>query len=358
MGQSTIWRRLFLGAPMLASIALAVSLPAPAAAAHPTNPRPPKAGPRPRAITGGVSHVRGTSALLGGAVNPHNVETTYYFQYGPTIAYGHQTPTASAGAGGTTVKVGQTASPFLPGYHYRLVATNTNGVTTDGSDRIFTTTSSRPKVEINKPTEPVVFGSTAVLSGTLTGPGAANHKLVLQGSPFPYLEAFTNVGLPVLTNALGRFSFHVPNLTQATQFRAVTTDALPMFSQVVTEHVALRVTLKVRSAGRKGFVRLYGTVAPAEVGARVLFQLQRPARPGRTERTEERTTKFVTSASTTAKRATRTLSRFSSIVNITRTGRYRALVVLRKGALVSGSSSTVLIHGGPAPKRNAQRKKH
>lgn len=352
MRRSTIWRRLFLGAPLLASIALAVSLPSPTAAAKP-NPRP-KANLKPRAITGGVSHVRGTSALLQGAVNPHNVETTYFFQYGPTIAYGHQTPTASAGAGGTTVKVGQTASPFLPGYHYRLVATNTNGLITDGNDRIFTTTSSRPKVEINKPAEAIVYGSSVIVSGAMTGPAGANHRITLQASPFPYVEAFSNVGLPGMTNASGRFSFRVPSLTVSTQLRAVTLDALPMFSPVVTEHVAVRVSFKVRSAGRQGFVRLYGTISPAEVGARVLFQLQRPARPGKTERTEERTVRFVTAASTVAKRATRTLSRFSSVVSIRRTGSYRAFVVVRPGALVPGASQSVVIH---APARKAHRKK-
>src|ERR1700722_9773652 len=59
----------------------------------------------PRAATGTVGHVRGTSAVLEGSVNPGGLDTTYYFQYGPTIAYGHQTPVASVGKGTTNVKV-------------------------------------------------------------------------------------------------------------------------------------------------------------------------------------------------------------------------------------------------------------
>jgi hypothetical protein len=44
-------------------------------------------------------------------------------------------------------------------------------------------------------------------------------------------------------------------------------------SPVVVENVAVRVSFHVRRARRRGFVRLYGTVAPAEVGALVGFQL-------------------------------------------------------------------------------------
>jgi hypothetical protein len=355
MRRSMVWRRLSPSAYLLAGALLALSAPSSAAAAHASKPPPP---PKPRAITGKVAHVRGNSALLEGVVNPQGAETTYFFQYGPTIAYGSQTPSANAGAGSVNVKVGQTASPFLVGYHYRLVATNVNG-TSPGADRQFkNTTSSRPKVEITKPSGPAVYGSAVTVSGVLTGPNAPNHKIVLQASPFPYVEAFSSVGLPSLTSALGRFSFHVASLTTTTQVRVITLDALPMFSAVVTEQVAPRVSFKVRSAGRQGLVRLYGTITPAAVGARVFFQLEKAVRPnGRSEKAEETTRKFVTQSSTVAKRATRAMSRFSSVVSITRTGRYRAFVRLRSGALVSGASQqSVVIHAAPA--RKAHAKKH
>src|SRR6478672_4673215 len=57
----------------------------------------------PRAATGTVGHVRGTSAVLQGSVNPNGLDTTYFFQYGPTIAYGHQTPVTPVGKGTTSV---------------------------------------------------------------------------------------------------------------------------------------------------------------------------------------------------------------------------------------------------------------
>jgi len=352
MKRPTVWRLFLGGASLLASISLA--LPAPSPAAHAAKII------FPRVTTGGVTHARGNTAELEGVVNPRGQETTYFFQYGRTIAYGSQTPAASAGKGTANVKVGQSASPFLATYHYRLVANNTQpGSTRFGRDRTFVTPvalNGRPKVTLSKPTAPTVFGSPAVLTGAVTGPAPANRRISLQSSPFPYLEAFAAVGLPTLTNAAGRYSFHVPSLTTSTQFRVVTLDTLPLFSPPVTAHVAPRLTFKVRSAGRPGFVRLYGTITPAEVGARVSFQLEKSVRPGRTGKSEETTRKYLTQFNTVAKRATRTMSRFSTIVSIRRTGRYRAFILLRSGPLVSGASQqSVVIHAPPA--RKAHRKK-
>jgi hypothetical protein len=348
MRRSTVWRQLLVGATLLAGSSLA--LPAPGVAATNSSKK------LPHATTGAVAHVRGNTAELEGLVNPHATETTYFFRYGPTTAYGSQTPNASAGSGTANVKVGQFASPFLFGYYYQLVATNKYG-SFPGQPKKFagTVSNGKPRVELTKPTAPVAFGSPVVLNGLVTGLASANRRVSLQASPFPYLEAFVPVGLPTLTNAFGRFTFRVPSLTTSTQFRVVTLDALPMFSPQVTEHVAVRVTFKVRSAGRQGFVRLYGTVSPAQVGARVSFQLEKGVRPGRTEKTEETTRRFVTQFSTVAKRATKTMSRFSSIVSIKYTGRYQVYVRVRTGANVSGNSQSIVIHAAPARKAHGKK---
>jgi hypothetical protein len=215
MKRSTVWRQFLASASLLASISLAVPAPSPAA-------RAPKIIV-PRVVTGGVTHARGNAAELAGLVNPRGQETTYFFQYGRTIAYGSQTPAASAGHGTTNVKVGQNASPFLPGYHYRLVASNAQlNSTRFGQDRRFGSPGviGRPKVQLGKPTEPSVFGSTVVLNGTVSGPNPTSHRISLQSSPFPYLEAFSAVGLPALSNAAGGFSFRVPSLTASRSRRA------------------------------------------------------------------------------------------------------------------------------------------
>lgn len=354
MSTATIGRKILLITPMLASAALALPLMSQAASGTP------KPGP-PLVTSGAVAHVRGTSAELLGAINPRGAATTYYFEYGPTITYGRRTSSATLPAGFRRVKVGRPVLGLLPGYHYRLAATNAFiplGAKF-GKDRTYTPktpNASRLAFVIPKPTAATVFGKPLIVSGTLSGVGGANRAIVLQESPYPFLEAFTSVGSQV-TSSAGRFSFRVGTLSLSTQFRLNTVDPRPLYSKIFTEQVAVRVTFKVRSAGRPGYVRLYGTVAPAHVGARVEFQVQKHVRPGRSEKTAERTVAWVAQGSTVVKRATKTVSRFSSIVSIRHSGRYRAFVVIHRGAFVSGfSEQTIVLHAAPARKKQA--KKH
>jgi hypothetical protein len=331
--------------PVLAATLAAVAALPPGVGAAGTTVGPPGVS------TGGVTRERGTSAMLLGAVNPRGESTTYFFQYGPTIAYGSQTTPGTLAAGFATVKVGQIVALIRPGYHYRLVASNVRG-TAFGRDHVFTPKSTRLKFEITKLAEPVPYGAPLVLNGVLAGASGGNRRIQLQESPFPYLTAFTPLALIQTTGVTGRFAFRLPAIFSSTQFRVTTLDPLPFLSPVVTARVAARVILKVKSSGRPGIVRLYGTVKPAEVGARVLFQLEKPARPGTgSEKAEERTVRYATTASSVVKRATRSASRFSAVVTITQTGRYRAFVQLHHGPIVSGASPTVLIHGAPARKR-------
>jgi hypothetical protein len=340
MRSGTIARRM-CGATLLASLALALTL-ALATGAHAAG----KLGVGPPAVTtGAASQVRGTSATLLGTVNPRGAVTTYYFLYGPTIAYGKQTTPATLPAGIAKVKVGQAVTGLLPGYHYRLVGTNGYG-TKLGKDHAFglkSTELAKPKFTLAKSPESTPFGSPFVLSGSIAGVGSANRKLALQSSAFPYLTPFTTIGLPTLTNAFGRFSFRVPSLSTSTQFRVSTLDPRPAYSPIVTHRVAVRVTLKVRTTRHKGLVRLYGTVTPARVGAPVRFQLLKPVRPGKSEKE----TRFATQFSSVVKRGTKTIARFSAIERIQRGGSYRAYVVVRTGALVSGASTAVLLHAAP-----------
>ena len=46
--------------------------------------------PAPTVITGGAQQVSYGSATLTGSVNPRGSSASYYFQYGPTAAYGGQ----------------------------------------------------------------------------------------------------------------------------------------------------------------------------------------------------------------------------------------------------------------------------
>jgi hypothetical protein len=96
----------------------------------------------PGASTGPVSAIGPTSATAGGTVNPRGLTTSWYVEYGTTTAYGKKTTTRNAGSGTADVPVSAGLTGLAPGttYHYRLVATNTDG-TVRGADGIFTTLS-------------------------------------------------------------------------------------------------------------------------------------------------------------------------------------------------------------------------
>ncbi|MGO9447761.1 MAG: hypothetical protein ACLQQB_08715 [Solirubrobacteraceae bacterium] len=292
----------------------------------------PRPAPRPpTASTGGVSNVTYSSAILHGYVNPRGQVTNYVFQYGPTGAYGAQSPLAPAGNGTGSIGVSQAVTGLQPGivYRYRIVASSPGG-TVKGVGRAFRTPKVPLSVRIVGTPNPVLFGDPFLVEGTLSGTGASTHEVVLQANPFPYVGGFKTVGNPELANSAGGFSFPFPGLLENTQLRVVTVGRPVVSSPVVLESVAVRVSFHVRRARRHGYVRLYGTVAPAEAGALVGFQLLRPGRS-------------VNEGGTVVKAGTATVSRFSRIVRLRHRGLYRALVKIDDGAHVSNYSEPILI---------------
>ncbi len=279
-----------------------------------------------------ASNVTYSSAVLFASVNARGQVTNYVFQYGTTSGYGSQTPLAPAGNGTIGIKVSHAITGLQPAtvYHYRVVAISPGG-TTDGGDRTFTTKDIPLSVQLIGAPNPVVFGSPFFVEGTLSGTGASTHEIVLQVNQFPYLGGFKTVGNPEVVNSAGGFSFPVVGLLQNAQLRVVTVGRPTVVSPVVLESVAVRVSFHVRRARRRGYVRLYGTVAPAEVGALVGFQLLRPG-------------KSVNEGGTSVTAGSSIVSRFSAVVRLRHRGLYRALVkVSNDGAHVSNYSEPVLI---------------
>ena len=78
-------------------------------------------------------NVTSTSAQLEGGVYPNGNDTTYWWEYGPTTAYGQQTAPIDIGSGASPVSVSDSLSGLAPGttYHYRLVANNSFGGTSN-----------------------------------------------------------------------------------------------------------------------------------------------------------------------------------------------------------------------------------
>jgi len=286
--------------------------------------------PKPGVVTGGISGLTPTSATLHGALNAKAEATNYVFQYGTTKAYGAQTALAPGGRSPATIQVSQGIAGLQPNtlYHYRLVAFGTGG-TTIGGDRSFKTPKEPLSLQISASPSPVPFGDTFTLGGTLFGTGHAGRVVALQANPFPYLQGFKTLGNPEVTNSVGGFSFPVVGMPVNTQLRVITTAAPFISSPVLVQGVAVRVSFHVHRVHRNRpgrFYRMYGTVAPAEVGALVGFQLLRPGQPSRNV------------GGTFVKSATPTVSSFSAVVRVRHRGVYQALVRVSDGAHVSGYS--------------------
>jgi len=85
-----------------------------------------------------ATQVTPVSARLNGRVNPNGKDTTYYFEYGITGAYGSSTPIMDAGSCTAAISASADITGLVLNttYHYRIVATNSVG-TSYGSDRTF-----------------------------------------------------------------------------------------------------------------------------------------------------------------------------------------------------------------------------
>jgi hypothetical protein len=225
---------------------------------------------KPAVDTGTAIDLGYASATLTGSVDPRRTATYYYFQYGPTDAYGLQTPLSEAGAGDAAlaVKVALTGLSPLTIYHYRLVAVSPVG-TAFGVDRSLRTMKVPLSLAIVASPDPVLFGGPISIQGTLSGTGNVNREVVLQSNAFPFTAGFADVGNPELTSSTGGFSFVLLNLDLTSQFRVLTTTAPAVISPVVTENVAVVISAAHAPTRHRNRVRIYGTVTPAENGMSV-----------------------------------------------------------------------------------------
>jgi hypothetical protein len=285
----------------------------------------------PKVNTNGAREVSYGSAVLAGSVNPNGSNTSYYFQYGLTRAYGSQTAIADAGSGSKQLPVRLAISGLQPltVYHYRLVAVNSFGASI-GDDEKLLTTKVPLSLQILSSPNPVPFGGAVTVQGTLSGTENAKRAVVLQANAFPFTGGFQSVGNTELTSATGGFIFTVPSLTVSTQFRVFTPTSKPILSPVATENVAVRVSSHVARTRRRGFARVYGTVTPAVNGAQVGVLRIAQGRG-------------ILAGGTVATPLNASSSRFSRVVRVHK-GAYRVLVKVAPGAVVSAYGTPLLIH--------------
>ncbi len=152
---------------------------------HPTAATAASAATPPSATTGSSSNVAQSSATVSGTVNPNGTDTSYYFQYGTTTAYGAKTTSTDAGAGTAAVPVSAnlTGLGSSTTYHYQLVTVNSAGDTTVGADQTFTTTTP-PTVTTG--TASRATRSSATLNGTVNPKGQATTYYFRYGTTTSY----------------------------------------------------------------------------------------------------------------------------------------------------------------------------
>ena len=97
----------------------------------------PSASAAPLVTTLVATGIAVTNATLNGEVNPGNLETRAWFEYGTTTNYGNCSVTNMLSPTSATLTVSNLITVVLPGttYHFRLVATNSEGIAL-GADRI------------------------------------------------------------------------------------------------------------------------------------------------------------------------------------------------------------------------------
>jgi len=289
---------------------------------------PAGAAAAPQPHTEAATSVGYSSAVLNGSVTNVGQGATYFFQYGTTSKFGSFTPAQPLGPSNSRIHISQaiTGLQAFTTYHFRLLVTGA----TAGSTLTFKTPKIPLSVAIAAVPNPVTYGSPFTIEGTLSGTGGGNHEVMLQFNPFPFTAPFGQFGNPLVTSPTGGFVFPVLAAVENTQLRVSTVSLSPVLSPVVTEHVAVRVTMHAHSTHRHGFARLYGTVEPAEAGALVGFQRVVP----------HHRTKNIGGTVVKAQSASRSV--FSRVVKVHR-GLYQALIKVADGAHVSATSLPVLV---------------
>ena len=236
-----------------------------------------ESAPPPVVATQPATAITHSTATLNGTVNPRGHATSYRFEYGTTTSYGQSTPVQSAGAGDGAVAVSVPVTGLEPNttYHYRLVATYSDGPVT-GADAQFTTQAFQPVVTAQPATS--VTTSTAILNGTVDPSGASTTYHFEYGLTTAY-ENSTPVADAGAGNQPVAVSAPLTLLEAGTtyHFRLVATNAGGTTSSADAEFTTAPLgpplaALAAPTAVLRTSVTLNGTVDPA--GKPTLYRFQ------------------------------------------------------------------------------------
>ena len=180
---------------------------------------------------------------------------------------------------------------------------------------------------------PVVYGSSASISGVVKGKHASGATVTLQSKPYPYTAPYSKAGTTTAT-AAGRYSFRVsPSLNTAYQVVANTAPQATSPKLIVKVRVRIRLQVSTTKPAAGQRVRFSGFVLPAYNGKSVLIQ-----------RFSATGWKTVTSATLVASTPVKTVfgmtprSMYSKRLRVLKNGTYRVYFKPHDGRLIANTS--------------------
>jgi hypothetical protein len=238
-------------------------------AAAPPNPTPP-----------GISRLAArdkttSSVRLTARINPRGAATTYHVEWGTTTAFGNRTPDQTIPAG-PYVQISVTLDGLQPytRIYWRVVAANAAGVARSGTANV-TTPRALSGVTLNLFPAVATWSRTVSISGRVQGAGLGGLTVALEQTSFPFAAAYHQVAT-ARVDAAGGFRFPALPVYLATRFRAVTRNAAPVTSPVLTSTVRPLVGVHASHRTRRS-LRLVGGVHPGLPAGQATLQRRKPA---------------------------------------------------------------------------------
>ena len=179
--------------------------------------------PTPTVVTTySATSVGQTTATLNGVVNPNGISTTVQFAYGTTTSY-KDTATAAQSpvTGSSNVNVSTNITGLTPNtlYHFKCLATNSNGVKS-GADSTFTTLNInvQPPPTVSTLSAASVSSTSSTLNGTVNANGSSSTVQFDYGTSTSYGTIVTASQSPVTGSSNVNVSANISNLTSYTLY--------------------------------------------------------------------------------------------------------------------------------------------
>ena len=161
----------------------------------------------PSVTTNGPASVSANSAVINGSINPNNVYTNFWFDFGTSPSLGQKTSVQPAGVGNAWQLVTGNLSGLISGatYYYRVAAQNSQG-TNWGEIKTFVAVN--PNVNSTSAGNGQVLGSS---SGSVTKSAPSNTRPVPISNPAKDRPSFVSLEYSLSNN--GALVLVVDNIT-------------------------------------------------------------------------------------------------------------------------------------------------